>query len=67
MESIHAQPTFRDRMRTAPVPEWIVKMQEHYRQTGTYRAEDLRRLLGDQRRGVSSDPNSTLATSLASN
>lgn len=34
------------------VPEWIRKMREHYMRTGTYRPEDLRRLLGDPTKGV---------------
>lgn len=43
---------FHDRVRAAPVPDSIVKMHEYYRQTGIFRVEYLRRLLGDQRRAV---------------
>jgi hypothetical protein len=32
---------------------WLKEMQTHFRQTGFYRPEDLDRVLGDQRRGVS--------------
>ena len=39
-----------------PAPRWIVEMQEHYRRTGMYRPEDLRRLLGDQTEGVRVGP-----------
>jgi hypothetical protein len=35
----------------APPPDWVVAMIEHYQRTGTYRSEDLRRLLGDPTKG----------------
>ncbi|MGO9265838.1 MAG: hypothetical protein ACLQBA_13325 [Candidatus Binataceae bacterium] len=28
-------------------PDWVREAQEHYRQTGYYRPEDLRRIAGD--------------------
>lgn len=62
MDSKPAKATFEETMRAAPVPDWIVKMHEHFRQTGTYRPEDLRRLLGDQRRTVQVGPNASFAT-----
>lgn len=40
------------KMARRPEPEWLRKMREHYAKTGTYRAEDLRRVLGDPTRGV---------------
>jgi hypothetical protein len=57
MKTVETQPTIWEQLRSAPVPDWIVKMNEHYRLTGTYRCEDLRRLLGDQRRTVRTGAN----------
>ena len=37
-----------------PSPEWVRNMRDHYQRTGTFRSEDLARLLGDQTRGVGS-------------
>jgi hypothetical protein len=37
----------------AQEPEWVINMHEHYRQTGSYRARDLDRVLGDPRKQVS--------------
>jgi hypothetical protein len=31
-----------------PEAEWVSKMRAYYIETGTYRGEDLKRLLGDQ-------------------
>lgn len=56
---------FEDLLQKAPTPEWVRKMVEHYRRTGTYRAEDLRRLLGDPTKGVEIGPNSSLTSDLA--
>jgi hypothetical protein len=33
-------------------PEWMREMGAHYRRTGTFRPEDLRRVLGDPTKGV---------------
>ncbi len=33
-------------------PEWMKEMATYYRQTGTFRPEDLRRVLGDPSKGV---------------
>jgi hypothetical protein len=33
-------------------PEWMRGMFEHFNETGTYRAEDIQRVLGDPRQGV---------------
>ena len=51
-----------DRLRSMPTPEWLLKMQQRYAETGTYRHEDLRRLLGDQNRRVEVGPNASLFT-----
>jgi hypothetical protein len=46
----------------AQPPEWVREMHEHYRRTGTYRPEDLRRLLGDPTKGVEIGPNASLTS-----
>lgn len=46
----------------AEPPEWVRKMIEYYWQTGTYRPEDLQRLLGDPTKGVEVGPNVSLAS-----
>lgn len=33
-----------------PPPEWVTEMRRHYSRTGTYRPQDVRRLLGDPER-----------------
>jgi len=43
--------TFRKLEETAPA-SWVVGMRLHFAETGAYRAEDLRRLLGDPEKGV---------------
>jgi hypothetical protein len=35
--------------------EWVRDMQEHFSKTGSYRAEDLQRVLGDPRKGVGAE------------
>ena len=37
---------------SADVPTWSREMSDHYRHTGEYRAEDVRRVLGDPAEGV---------------
>ena len=53
-----------ERLRTEPLPEWLVKMHEHYARTGTYRPEDLRRLLGDPNKRVEVGPNACVTSFL---
>ncbi len=53
---------FEEQMQQASPPEWIQEMIAHYRRTGTYRAKDLRRLLGDPKKGVEIGPQISLAT-----
>lgn len=36
-------------------PEWVTSMHEHYSRTGSYRTEDLDRVLGDPRKQVSGE------------
>jgi hypothetical protein len=52
-------------LEEAPLPEWIQEMHRHYRKTGKYRPEDLRRLLGDPNQGVEIGPHTTLASAMA--
>jgi hypothetical protein len=46
----------------AEPPEWVRKRIDYYWQTGTYRPEDLQRLLGDPTKGVEVGPNISLAS-----
>lgn len=40
-------------LRDMPLADWVIEMRGHYDEYGFYRAEDLRRVLGEQTRGVS--------------
>lgn len=42
----------KERLANLSEADWVRKMKEHYARTGAFRAEDLRRLLGDPTRGV---------------
>jgi len=44
---------------------WVVQMQEHFAKTGTYRPEDLRRLLGDPNKAVQSGSKAGLSQYLS--
>ena len=55
------QERMRERLLSAPEPEWVRKMKQHYAKTGTFRAEDLRRLLGDPKRGFEVSSSDSLA------
>jgi hypothetical protein len=33
-------------------PRWVAEMHDHFRKTGTYRVQDLQRVLGDPRDSV---------------
>lgn len=55
-----------ERLRQLPPADWVRDMIEHYRRTGAYRPEDLRRLLGDPNRAVQVGPNADLSSFLAS-
>lgn len=41
--------------------KWVTDMRAHYRQTGTYRAEDVRRVLGGPLEQVSGEEPSVFA------
>ncbi len=44
-----------EEMAKRPPSDWVLAMHEHFERTGSYRPEDLYRLLGDQNKGVSMD------------
>jgi hypothetical protein len=54
-----------ERLESLPAAAWVREMIEHYQRTGTYRAKDLHRLLGDPTKGVEVGPNANLAALLA--
>jgi hypothetical protein len=58
------QRVFQLRSQQIPPAEWVRDMIDHYRRTGTYRPEDLRRLLGDPNRAVEVGPNASLSSHL---
>jgi len=62
---LQKQRTFEERLQQMPPAEWVRQMIEHYRRTGTFRSQDLHRLLGDPTEGVEVGPNSSLASHLA--
>jgi hypothetical protein len=37
----------KERLAKLPEAEWVTQMRRHYAQTGAYKPQDLRRLLGD--------------------
>lgn len=43
-------------IQSAPRPDWVQGMVEHYRRTGSYRSQDLHRLLGDPTKSVDAGP-----------
>ena len=58
--------TIRRLLAQLPPADWVVEMIEYYRRTGSYRPEDLRRLLGDQTKGVTVGPDTDVGTLFAS-
>jgi hypothetical protein len=53
-----------EKHRESPPPDWVRQMIEHHRRTGTYRSEDVRRLLGDPTQGIGVGPGSSLASQM---
>ena len=41
-----------EELANAQEADWVREMQKYFNETGTYRAEDLDRLLGDPTKGV---------------
>lgn len=60
------QKQLRELLERTPPPQWLSDMIDHYRRTGSYRPEDLRRLLGDPTKGVTVGPDLSLEAILAS-
>jgi hypothetical protein len=57
-------PKFEELLQSVPPAEWVREMIEHYRRHGSFRPEDLRRLLGDPKTGVVVPNQNSLPTSL---
>jgi hypothetical protein len=55
------QKRWQEFLAQAQPPEWVRKMIEEYWRTGTYRPEDMRRLLGDPNKRVEPGLESLLA------
>ncbi len=53
------------RFRQIPPADWVIAMIDHFRRAGSYRPEDLRRLLGDPNRAVEVGPNPSLSSFLS--
>lgn len=51
-ESKRPRPLSQELAKAEP-PQWVREATEHYHQTGSYRVEDLARVMGDQTQGVS--------------
>ena len=49
-------PSFEQMLHNAHPPEWLLDMHDHYAQTGSFRTEDVVRVLGDPRKGVEMTP-----------
>jgi hypothetical protein len=64
-EPLTQKRTLQDMLQHSPPADWVRQMIEHHHRTGAYRSQDLRRLLGDQTRGVEVGPNSSLATHMS--
>jgi hypothetical protein len=60
--STELQRRWEDLLARAQPPEWVRQMIEHYQRTGSFRPEDLRRLLGDPTKGVEVGPNTSLSS-----
>ena len=50
------------KLRELPPADWVRAMIDHFQRTGSYRPEDLRRLLGDPNQAVEVGPNTSLAS-----
>lgn len=50
----------REKLDNGPQADWVREMKEYYARTGTYRARDLRRLLGDPKMGVKIGPKGSM-------
>jgi len=66
MSEIDLQREIQNRLHEIPPAGWVQEMLDHYRRTGSYRSEDLRRLLGDPSQAVEVGPNTSLASFFSS-
>lgn len=64
VQNTDLQREFQLRSQQIPPAGWVQDMVDHYRRTGTYRPEDLRRLLGDPNKAVEVGPNTSLSSHL---
>ena len=55
----------RELLRQTPPPRWLHEMIKYHRRTGTYRPEDLERLLGDPNKRVEIRSDMSVASLLA--
>ncbi len=53
---------FQEKAQRLPPAEWVRDMIDHHRRTGSYRPEDLRRLLGDPNKAVEIGPDVSIAS-----
>ena len=61
------QDEIKERLATIPESGWVRLMREHYNKTGSFRARDLRRLLGDPKHGIEIGTKACLARYLSRN
>ncbi len=66
VETERKRQEFQDKLRRMPPAQWVQDMIDHYHRTGSYRPQDLRRLLGDPNRAVEIGPNAKLPSFLSS-
>ena len=52
---------FQEKAHQIPPADWVLDMIDHYRRRGSYRPEDLRRLLGDPNKAVEVGPNASIS------
>jgi hypothetical protein len=50
----------RELLEKSPPPAWLIEMIVHYQKTGTFRPQDLQRLMGDVSKGVMISPDTTV-------
>lgn len=46
------RPIVEKMLQMASPPKWLVDMHDHYEKVGSFRTEDILRVLGDPRKGV---------------
>jgi hypothetical protein len=64
MDAVELDRKLQERLWQMPPADWVLDMIDHYRATGSYRPEDLHRLLGDPRVGVTGGSTESLASCL---